>query len=44
MPNTLLLKGLDFHKKFFKDVMNNDLNQLNQLKTEIMHYYIYIYT
>ena len=39
MPNTLLLNGLDFHKKFFKGVMNNDLNLLNQLKNEIINYY-----
>ena len=42
MPNTLLLNGLDFHKKFFRGVMYNDLNILNQLKNEIINYYSYI--
>ena len=39
MPNTLLLNGLDFHKKFFRSIMNNDLKLLNLLKKEIINYY-----
>ena len=39
MPNTLLLNGLDFHKKFFRGVMNNDVKLLNELKNEIINYY-----
>ena len=39
MPNTLLLNGLNFHKKFFRGVMNNDIKLLNELKNEIINYY-----
>ena len=37
--NVLLLNGLDFHTKFFKAVINNDLDSLNQLRNEINNYY-----
>ena len=39
MSNTFLLNGLDFHKKFFRGVMNNDINALNELRNEIIKYY-----
>ena len=42
MPNTLLLNGLDFHKKFFRGVIYKDVYLLNQLKNEIINYYRYI--
>ena len=37
--NVLLLNGLDFHTKFFKAVINNDLDSLNQLRNKINNYY-----
>ena len=42
MENVLLLNGIDFHIKFLKSVINNDINSLNQLKNDIINYYNHI--
>ena len=39
MENVLLINGTDFHIKFFKSAIYNDINSLNQLKQEIINYY-----
>ena len=44
MPNVLLLNGINFHKKFFRIIINNDdnnkkLEKLNELRTEIINHY-----
>ena len=37
--NAFLLNGLDFHKKFFYNAINNDVKSLINLKDEINNYY-----
>ena len=39
MKNVLILNGIDFHEKFFKSVINNDINSLNNLRKEIIDFY-----
>ena len=39
MKNVILLNGEDFHIKFFKSAINEDINLLNQLRIEIINYY-----
>ena len=39
MKNVLILNGIDFHEKFFKSVINNDINSLNNLRKEIIEFY-----
>lgn len=39
MKNVLILNGIDFHIKFFRSVINNDINSLNNLRKEIIDYY-----
>jgi hypothetical protein len=39
MENVLLINGTDFHIKFFKSAIYNDINSLKQLKQEIINYY-----
>ena len=39
LNNVLILNGIDFHKKFFRCIINNDTNLFRQLKNEIIQYY-----
>jgi len=39
MENVLILNGLNFHKKFFNCIKDNDKNLYNQLRNEIINYY-----
>ena len=39
LDNVMLLNGIDLHLKFFKSVINNDINSLIQLKKEICDHY-----
>jgi len=39
MENTLLLNGIDYHEKFFKSIINNNINGLQNLKDEIINKY-----
>ena len=43
MNNVLILNGIDFHEKFFKCIINNDINLIHQLKNEIIDKYKAIY-
>ena len=40
MNNTFLLNGIDFHSKFIKAIMKNQIGALNTLRNEIINYYI----
>ena len=42
MTNVLILNGLDFHEKFFRCIINNDINLFRSLKKEIINNYKYI--
>ena len=39
MENTLLLNGIDYHEKFFKSIINNNIDGLQKLKDEIINKY-----
>ena len=39
MENTLLLNGIDYHEKFFKSIINNNIDNLRNLKNEIINKY-----
>ena len=43
MNNVLILNGIDFHEKFFKCIINNDINLIHELKNEIIDNYKDIY-
>ena len=43
MNNVLILNGIDFHEKFFKCIINNDINLIHELKNEIIDKYKDIY-
>ena len=43
MNNVLILNGIDFHEKFFKSIINNDTNLIQNLKNEIIDNYKNIY-
>ena len=39
MENTVLLNGIDYHEKFFKSIINNNIEDLVDLKEEIIKKY-----
>jgi hypothetical protein len=43
MNNVLILNGIEFHEKFFKCIISNDINSIYQLKNEIIEKYKAIY-
>ena len=43
MKNTYILNGIDFHYKFIKAVMKNDLEALNILRNEVINHYTLMY-
>ena len=43
MKNTYILNGIDFHYKFIKAVMKNDLEALNRLRNEVINQYTLMY-
>ena len=43
MNNVLILNGIEFHEKFFKCIISNDINLIYQLKNEIIDKYKDIY-
>ena len=43
MKNTFILNGIDFHYKFIKAIMKNELGALNVLRNEVINHYALIY-
>ena len=43
MNNVLILNGIDLHEKFFRCIINNDINLIQNLKNEIIDNYKNIY-
>ena len=39
LNNVLILNGLDFHDRFFRCAINNDINLYHELKKEIINTY-----
>ena len=39
MNNAFLLNGIDFHSKFIKAIMKNEIGSLNRLRNEVINYY-----
>ena len=39
MNNVLILSGIEFHQRFFKCVINNDINLYRKIKNEIINMY-----
>ena len=43
MKNAFILNGLDFHYKFIRAIMKNQIGALNSLRNEIINHYTPIY-
>ena len=43
MKNTFILNGIEFHHKFLKAIMKNNIRELTELRNEIINYYSHIY-
>ena len=43
MKNSFLLNGIDFHYKFIKAIMKNEIRALNNLRNEIINHYTPLY-